>query len=176
MGPNAAIAEGNSRSKEMKMIHRRTDRIHDRSPVPPLEWKNLPQRHFDLVASVLLMRFYFILMSDSWCCNIACSAHKCLWCERQTFLDLFYMPNSESMPGISITPFKYLHRESRDGPTWVEERSARRGKVQFPRHFPCLIQIRQHVKHPAKPGNSLPEFPDETRAAGARSFWIKVME
>lgn len=65
MGPNAAIAEGNSRSKEMKMIHRRTDRIHDRSPVPPLEWKNLPQRHFDLVASVLLMRFYFILMSDS---------------------------------------------------------------------------------------------------------------
>lgn len=42
MGPNAAIVEGNTKSKEMKMIHRRTDRIHNCSPAPPLEWKYLP--------------------------------------------------------------------------------------------------------------------------------------
>lgn len=42
MGPDAAIAEGNSKSKEMKMIHRRTDRIHDCSPAPPLEWNFRP--------------------------------------------------------------------------------------------------------------------------------------
>lgn len=112
---------------------------------------------FDFVASVLPMRFYFILMSNPWCRNIACSAHKCMWCERRTFLDLLYMPNSESMPRISITPLKHLHPESRDGPTWAEELSARRGKVHFPQHFPCLNQITRHDNRPARPGISLPD-------------------
>lgn len=38
----AAMAEGSTQSNEMKMIQRRTDRIHKRSPAPPLEWKYLP--------------------------------------------------------------------------------------------------------------------------------------
>lgn len=83
------------------------------------------------------------------------------------------MPNSESMPGISIPPFKYLHRESRDGPTPAEELSARRGKSPFPQHFPGLILTSRHDQHPAKPGISRGQ---QERAPSGLKSWNKAME
>lgn len=99
----------------------------------------------------------------------ACPAHKRARCERQPFLDLLYMPNSESMPGISITPFQYLHRESRDGPTRARNSLLCGEKAPPPQTFSLFIQTSRHDQHPAKPG----VFP---WAAGARSSWIRVME
>lgn len=54
--------------------------VSTNAPPRRLWSESISPTSFFFVASVLPMSFYFILMSNPWCRNIACSAHKCVWC------------------------------------------------------------------------------------------------